>query len=798
MNEVSYSNYRFDDNTIVSGSLTLANALAFDTLAPDEMTVEVLSDDTGIKKLLTNTLAWYHTKDNRGYVLYGGDIRKFTYGDPVYYHYDSTLMGKFYLTSVTRVNDKVFRLNMVSAVGLMTNIQHMGGVYSGETAGTVIDEIFNGKNLVYGTGTTGTSAGVTYTNNGDGTWTLNGTSTGTSVRIVGGSSSSFPEGMAAGGTYYLRVEGGGDGVGAQVYYYVDSSFINLVPITTEAAFTIPEDATACIVRFRVLSGTETDNQVCSIKVTANRSNIAYTVDTDVANTKMYGYLPIASARDNLQQVLFAIGASLMKDDAGDIKFSFLKSIRGTIFPQSYVFDGQKTNYRTPATQIDVTEPSYYKSSCDLEESLFDNTDGSGTADNQLVTFAEPHYDLSSTSGLTINLSGANYAYVTGTGILSGKKYTHTTKQFSVPTNVTAETNIKKVERATLISPVNSANVAARLAEYYGTTGEYTTSLVMNDTLTLRPANRVTYTDRYGDEVRGLIETMDITMSGELKADVTILTGYEPSHFGNNFTQTRVITASSGTYTFNSDRTVRVVLIGGGQGGTGGEGGGTANCSNAGTGGGGGQGGSAGKVFVTDINVTSGQSFSYTTGAGGAGGASGAADDDGAEGSLGAATTFGNLTSEDGEVPEHGYLNIMTGILYATNGEDGINGGNGGGANENGQDVVFGSTTYLGGTGCSGGGSYSGAGGGGAAYGANGNNATYRVEDNNYNRGGNGANALARSITAGRGCGGTGGNGGGGGGQGGLDRTICWSSASGAGGTGSAGNAGGRGIIILYY
>lgn len=200
MNEVSYSNYRFDDNTIVSGSLTLANALAFDTLAPDEMTVEVLSDDTGIKKLLTNTLDWYHTVDNRGYVLYGGDIRKFTYGDPVYYYYDSTQMGKFYLTSVTRMNDKVFRLNMVSAVGLMTGVQHMGGVYSGETAGTVIAEILSG------------------------------------------------------------------------------------------------------------------------------SGITYTIDTDVRGTKIYGYLPIASARDNLQQVLFAIGASLMKDDAGDIKFSFLKEI----------------------------------------------------------------------------------------------------------------------------------------------------------------------------------------------------------------------------------------------------------------------------------------------------------------------------------------------------------------------------------------------------------------------------------------------------------------------------------------
>ena len=47
MNVVSYDNFTFDDNSIISGKLNLANALAFDSLVPDEMTIEVVSNDTG-------------------------------------------------------------------------------------------------------------------------------------------------------------------------------------------------------------------------------------------------------------------------------------------------------------------------------------------------------------------------------------------------------------------------------------------------------------------------------------------------------------------------------------------------------------------------------------------------------------------------------------------------------------------------------------------------------------------------------------------------------------------------------
>ena len=83
MNTIEYAPFTFDDTSIVSGSIASKNALMFDSLEPDELTVEVVSNDTGRRKLLTVDREWYTPVDNRGYVLMTNDLRKFTYGDPV-------------------------------------------------------------------------------------------------------------------------------------------------------------------------------------------------------------------------------------------------------------------------------------------------------------------------------------------------------------------------------------------------------------------------------------------------------------------------------------------------------------------------------------------------------------------------------------------------------------------------------------------------------------------------------------------------------------------------------------------
>ena len=671
MNVIDYSPYNFDDSSIVSGSVAMSNALMFDTLNPDELEVEVVSNDTGKRKLLTVDREWYTTVDNRGYVLMTNDLRQFTYGDPVLYYYDGVLQGKYYIRSVDRLSVDHFKLSAFSAVGMWASIQHFGGIYDGDTAGSVIADLLTG--------------------------------------------------------------------------------------------------------------------------------FTYTIDPDVAAVPLYGYLPIASVRDNLQQVLFAIGASLMKNSSGNPHFKFLQGVPTIPVSDERIYIGGKLNYKTPATSIRVTEHSYYISSYDVEVSLFDNTDGSGTADNKLVTFDEPCHNLVAT-GLTLGANGANYAYVTGTGTLTGKKYTHTQKIFSVPTGASGEPSEAKIEKATLVSPVNSANVAARVSDYKGTAEEVACGIVM-DTDDIKPASLITFTDPYGDATQGFVATMNITMSGKSKADCTIVKNYVPSHFGNNFTSFQLFT-TNGTYTATKNGTIRIVLCQGGKGGDGGFSGSRGDCGEAGVGGSSGNGGSAGKVFVTDINVTVGQTFAYTIGTGGSAGVGGYWDYNATPysqvpptaGSEGTHSTFGIYSSVGGAVPTNGYLNILSGLVYAENGEDGIDGANGGGAGQRGNDVTYGGTTWTGGNFAPAKGSLSASGGGGAAYGANGIDAS---TSSSYNTGGRGANALMRTVSANLGCGGVGGNGGGGAGAGGFDRSICWGSAIGFGGDGSNGNNGGNGFIIVF-
>ena len=691
MNVIDYSPYRFDDTAIVSGSVAMENSLMFDTLKPDELTVEVVSNDTGKRKLLTVDRDWYNTVDHRGYVLMTNDLRQFTYGDPLLYYYDGVLQGKYYIRSVDRLSVDHFKLNAISAVGLWASIQHFGGIYSGETAGTVIADLLTG--------------------------------------------------------------------------------------------------------------------------------FSYTIDPDVAAVPLYGYLPIASVRDNLQQVLFAIGASLMKNASGNPHFKFLSGVTPISVGDNRIFIGGKLNYKTPATSVRVTEHSYYVSSYDVEVSLFDNTDGSGTADNKLVTFSEPCHDLTAV-GLTLGTHGANYAYVTGTGTLTGYKYTHTQKIFTVPTSASGEPNEAKIEKATLVSPVNSANVAARVSDYKGTAEEVACGIVM-DTDDIKPASLITFNDPYGDPAQGFVATMNITMSGKSKADCTIVKNYTPSHFGNNFSNVVLITSNSSWTIPAGTGIIRLVL---GQGGQAGQNGYNGNpsvsrswsydfSSVAGAGGAAGNGGASGKVAVIDINNPSG-TVTFSIGAGGTAGSG-----EGALGNTGGETTAtltggATYSSASGAIPTDGYRDVMNGVTYSVSGIAGVSGANGGQVSGYqagiGENLTYGGSTWYGGgigndyyvdgTWYGFGGS-----GGGAAYGANGSQGGNGGVNSSGNpsggTGGTGGNATQMSVVPNYGDGGAGGCGGGGGGCPGQDRKENsyhgWGT-DGQGGSYSNGVTGGAGYALVYY
>lgn len=722
-NTIVYSQWTFTDDDIHSGNMYLAMALMSDALEANTFTATVECADRSIINFERNT--------------------------PLTYSYKGQQRGIFYVQSITRDGPTTYTISATSAIGLLIESLHYGGIYTGQTVAEVLPSICG---------------------------------------------------------------------------------------------TVP-----------------------------------YVVKTNLRDIALYGWLPVASSRDNLSQVLFAIGASIRTDLDGVLHIETLwDGIVGNI-GKDRLYSGAQVNYDAKVTQVVVTEHQYMEGGD--EESLFEGT----AAEGDIITFDDPMYGLTP-SGLTILESGANYAKVSaGTGTLTGRKYIHNTREVARAVSQANEPNVITVTDATLVSLVNSVAVAERLVNYYQWTETIESGVVYDGEL---PGNRSNAWHPYDEEVvSGCLESADVNLSNTLKAEERLLVGYVPPPPAIGYIDQRVVLTGSGSWPIPAGMTqVRYVLIGGAQGGKAGKKGGDGDDRSftyshtslsvtysyrgygpgpGGDGGLGGDPGHGGRVYQGVLDVTGLTALTYSCGVGGTG-ANYDANNPDAEGAEGTPTTLNGISSEAGTYSDVGYLDIITGETYATLGQQGIAGGRGGGYSGNeqidnsnlgiwtaGESIVDedgvtwnpGETNYFEDDptrldGKEGSASFNGnlrdgtagagwcyAMGSGPAAGENGittSGASYNVYRNDDHTvitawarqapGSKGADATKVPAKANNGKGGRGGYGGGGGSSSsyawyytgshdppvGSYNTNLYSASSGVGGAGSKGGDGGDGLIILYY
>lgn len=596
-------------------------------------------------------------------------------------------------------------------------------------------------------------------------------------------------------------------------------------------------------------------------------NIPSLIKSVYAGVKLYGWLPYAdgkerSARDNLAQVLFAIGAYLRTDLNGVLRIEPLWDGTASLIDVDRSYTGGTVQYNSPISAVTVTEHQYVEGT-EIKE-LF-----SGTAQNgDIITFSEPMHSLSAT-GFTILESGANYAKISsGTGALTGKAYIHNTRLITQPVTAGAVENVKSVTDATLVSLVNSYAVAKRLADYYRCRETITNDIVSGHEKT---GHVVSVYHPYDKKmVSACIRSLDTTMSATLKSSMEALVGFTPAQpeSAEYFDAMEILTGSGEWEVPPGVTSYTLVLIGGGDGGWSGLRGGdsplmdakTMSSSNSdsrrrfvyipysegGAGGEPGAPGAGGKVLVeTVLDAVPGTKIAYSCGKGGAGGIYSA--DGSVQGTSGGATTMGDASSDNGSSSDGGYVDVGTGQVFATPGAEGIAGAKGHGKSTSDDyyvdspspEIVVDGVPYgpgkdnatedEGGRGNWTSGPYGYVGwewgggmGGGAAYKATGHNgsangwgaATSSSASATGSSGGRGATALPPpKASAQYGKGGTGGNGGGGAGSNGLARVhqtikngvsssnatlTCKNPPPGYGGAGSDGGEGGDGCIILYY
>lgn len=556
----------------------------------------------------------------------------------------------------------------------------------------------------------------------------------------------------------------------------------------------------------------------------------FQIEPDVAELQVYGWLPYSTRRRNLHQLLVAYGVNITKSDIGGMLFTFIKAdIEAEKIPNNRIFSGGDVTYGEPASRVEVIEHGYhYLSSVDYEV-LYD-TQGN-PCENTIVTFDHPIYAESLTveegGDLTISSCGTNYAVVSGSGILKGKPYVHTTKRLTADNEEATTEKIVTIEEATLVTMANAENVLARLSAYYFNVTTVTNSIKVENE---RTGKRYIIENAFNEHTNAFLAKTSTRVSSFARAECEFIADYMPVAQGASFQRREILELSDEEQIWTVPDSVykkdipqvRVVLIGegyDGENGTDGENGEyrTDEGGSGGAGGKGGKGGQGGKIFSTTINCSNLAFLRY--------------------GKTGKNTWLfagdAPYNSGNGVSSPTGFVELFTGAVYALPGEPGIDGAAGGkGGNyppiaqygsqatsQDGGDVEFNGITYKGGK-CAprsihkGNGSngahvnmhvyLGGAGGGGAAAGSNGNEAVAGKDS----PGGNGADALAASPTLELyGSGGNGGSGGGGGGGSGhrhwwnhVYTTLIWSDGTnpGAGGKGGAGTPGYKGCIIIYY
>lgn len=611
------------------------------------------------------------------------------------------------------------------------------------------------------------------------------------------------------------------------------------------------------------------------EICGGANGVPIIVAPEFSSQTVSGWLPYVSpsgangakngtAKDNLLQVLFALNALLRVDLDGNLRIENLPVSAQGVFSAGNIYRaGYSIEYGEPVSSVSLTAHSYIDVSASTAASdrkeVFAGTIPTG--ETRTIVFSQPMSDLLPAAAIVE--SGANYAVIgagnwtaSGDGVVTAVPYSHVERELTATVDASAPERIASVTDATLVNVQNGADILNRLVAFYQHTEKINFDAALQGE---RPGDVVTVFDKMsGQQISACIAAQTETFSQTLRGSISALVGFTPWQTAPFTDEVEILTGSGSWVVPDGVTSVTAVLIGGGSGGDVGADGEAAQLLEVtdssstsagvtthvkgvrissrtfGNGGGGGAGGKAGKVLHVALQVTGGASIAFQCGTGGSG-----AKKDGSHGATdGTATTFGANTSADGK--RTAYVEPTSGVVYAEAGDVGIDGGNGGGYDENGNvadpDVVFsGGVAYnpgaqgeqamaSGGRYNTGNGSFDavsgGSFGGGAAVGADGADGVNGVATASSGggaaasfAGGAGASASAPVQETIYGKGGRGGNGGGGGGSnaaarvrnavGGSATYNSWLSrvtveTPANGGSGSDGGAGAAGCVILYY
>lgn len=730
---VSNPLYYFDKDHIVEPSSIQSVDLIEETLSIDTFEPTVLYDGTD-----------YET------------FRTLPFGTTIWYYTSGVLTYKFFIKSVERLSKRSFKLNCISAVGILDKSYHSGGIYYGRSFGSLVREVISeyitdsapeDSSITYN--------GVTITSKND-IITFNGTSSAAFIisfgpydklNVFGSVNDYIAFGtydlyinsgdhyqifmkllsgtITKGGTTYNANTGISTGVLQTRLMREDASNLNhyllLADGSSSGVSVISSDYSLGMNMF-VYASTTFSNAKLQI-FTKDTDALPYSMSEDASSTKIFGWLPYDTKRNNLHQMLFATNISILKDSDGNMYFDFVKTENPTAIDSNRIYIDGSIEYPAIPTEINLTEHSYQYDNNIEPENVIDNTSASSDQNGFYVFNNAPIVveTLSASEGIEILYANENYAIIEGNGIVTGVPYFDKSTIVSRNTASNGEPYAISVTDATLVTAMNSGYVADRLFAYYTSSRTVKGDVKL---LSEKTGKRYSFTDYFGDATIGYLKKMTLYPSSFIKATCEFVTGYTPSTFGNMYEYHIAIEQPGTLIVPSGTKKMLVTMIGGGSGGSSGfaaqdpdidwsttEGQFEAyKNQNPGKGGEAGEPGVGGKIYQVLINNPPAGNWPCVLGLGGLGGEENNDPEENNPGTDGDDTSIRNpsgivysTSNNSAYRSDYGIMDLFTGVVYGRRGHIGCKGGDGGrgntnGAGDDGQDVTFNGVTYYGGLG----------------------------------------------------------------------------------------------------
>ena len=269
-----------------------------------------------------------------------------------------------------------------------------------------------------------------------------------------------------------------------------------------------------------------ENLITQIFNSAGFTSEYFTIQDELKNILLAGYIPVCTHREALQQILFTIGAIANCARTDIIKIEeVIESETPNEIPSGNVFKGTKEIEQGEIITGVLLQAHNYSQGIE-QKKLFDESLPIGT---HKIVFSNPTHNITCTGG-TIQSSNANSAIISVSSntnvVVQGYEYVDSTQDIFIENSSLAgneKSNVLKIDSVYLINSSNAQAIGQRIIDYYN--GKYTTKFkyVLDDEKT---ADNVILDEQYGNILNGFITELDIDLTGGYVAKAKVIAKVE--------------------------------------------------------------------------------------------------------------------------------------------------------------------------------------------------------------------------------------------------------------------------------